>query len=90
VPLLEGGGSPLKFLEALAYGLPVVATPAAAAGLERLTAGSEFVLTGDTGASFAEGILQALEPEDAARLGAAGRVAVEREYSLAALTREFR
>ena len=34
VPLREGGGSPLKFVEALAYGLPVVATPLAAAGLE--------------------------------------------------------
>ena len=28
----RGGGSPLKFVEALAYGLPVVATPHAAAG----------------------------------------------------------
>ena len=34
VPLLQGGGTPLKFIEALAYGLPVVATPRAAAGLE--------------------------------------------------------
>ena len=33
VPLLQGGGTPLKFVEALAYGLPVVATPRAAAGL---------------------------------------------------------
>ena len=35
VPLLRGGGTPLKFLEALAYGLPVIATPAAAAGPRR-------------------------------------------------------
>ena len=34
VPLLEGGGSPLKFVEALAHGLPVIATGCAAAGLE--------------------------------------------------------
>jgi polysaccharide biosynthesis protein PslH len=34
VPLLEGGGSPLKFVEALAHGLPVVATGRAASGLE--------------------------------------------------------
>ena len=33
VPLLQGGGTPLKFVEALAYGLPIVATPRAAAGL---------------------------------------------------------
>ena len=34
VPLLQGGGSPLKLVEALAYGLPVVATPRAVAGLD--------------------------------------------------------
>jgi len=32
VPLLSGGGSPVKFIEALAHGLPVVATPRGAAG----------------------------------------------------------
>ncbi len=35
VPLLQGGGTPLKLIEALAYGLPVIATPRAAAGLGR-------------------------------------------------------
>ncbi len=34
VPLLQGGGTPLKLIEALAYGLPVIATPRAVAGLE--------------------------------------------------------
>ena len=34
VPLLQGGGTPLKFIEALAYGLPVIATPRAAQGLD--------------------------------------------------------
>ena len=34
VPLLRGGGTPLKLVEALAYGLPVVATPRAVAGLD--------------------------------------------------------
>ena len=34
VPLLQGGGTPLKLIEALAYGLPVIATPRAAAGLD--------------------------------------------------------
>jgi glycosyltransferase involved in cell wall biosynthesis len=33
VPLLHGGGTPLKLIEALAHGLPVIATPRAAAGL---------------------------------------------------------
>ncbi len=34
VPLLHGGGSPLKLIEAFAYGLPVIATPRAVAGLD--------------------------------------------------------
>ena len=34
VPLLSGAGSPVKFIEALAHGLPVVATPRAAAGID--------------------------------------------------------
>ena len=34
VPLLQGGGTPLKFIEALAHGLPVIATPRAAQGLD--------------------------------------------------------
>ena len=42
MPLLTGGGSPLKFVEALAYGLPVVATPHAAAGLEAARAGEHY------------------------------------------------
>jgi len=33
VPIVEGAGSPVKFIEALAYGVPVVATPRAARGL---------------------------------------------------------
>ena len=32
VPLLQGGGTPLKLIEALAYGLPVIATPRARRG----------------------------------------------------------
>ena len=43
VPLLQGGGTPLKFVEALAYGLPVLATPRAAAGLA-VTDGEHCVL----------------------------------------------
>ena len=36
VPLLESRGSPLKLIEAMAYGLPVVATPFAAGGVDGL------------------------------------------------------
>jgi glycosyltransferase involved in cell wall biosynthesis len=87
VPLLSGGGSPLKFIEALAHGLPVVATPKAAAGLE-VVAGEHY-LEGDGPESFAAALAAALDPALAARLGAAGRALVERKYSIAALTAQF-
>ncbi|HEX3172588.1 MAG TPA: glycosyltransferase family 4 protein [Solirubrobacterales bacterium] len=86
VPLLEGGGSPLKFVEALAYAAPVVATPRAAAGLE-VEAGVHYIEAEPEGESFAAGILAALEPACGNGVAAAGRGLAEREYSLAALER---
>jgi glycosyltransferase involved in cell wall biosynthesis len=84
VPLLEGGGSPLKFVEALAYGLPIVATPTAAAGLE-LEAGRDSLEAEPSPVPFAEAILAALAPEAAARLGAAARAVAEERYSIESL-----
>jgi glycosyltransferase involved in cell wall biosynthesis len=86
VPLLEGGGSPLKFVEALAYGAPIVATPRAAAGLH-LTAGEQFLAAAPAGAAFGDAILAALEPTTGNRLGRAARAIAEREYSFQALER---
>jgi polysaccharide biosynthesis protein PslH len=85
VPLLEGGGSPLKFVEALAYGLPVVATARAAAGL-RARPGVEYFQAAPDGESFAAGLLAALDPERANPVAAAGRRLAEREYSIEALS----
>jgi glycosyltransferase involved in cell wall biosynthesis len=84
VPLLEGGGTPFKFLEALAHGVPVVATPRAAAGLA-VRAGEHY-REGDDGASFADAILALTggDPE-APALAARGRALVAERYSLAAL-----
>jgi glycosyltransferase involved in cell wall biosynthesis len=81
VPLLTGGGSPLKFVEALAYGLPVVATPRAAAGLD-VQAGEHY-LEGTDGPSLARALLTAVG--GAATVAAAGRELAEREYSIEAL-----
>jgi glycosyltransferase involved in cell wall biosynthesis len=89
VPLTDGGGSPLKFLEALAHGLPVVATPVAAAGLEDLRSGEHFLLAEARGPAMAEAIITALDPVTGRRLGAAGRAAVEERYSVAALADRF-
>jgi glycosyltransferase involved in cell wall biosynthesis len=86
VPLLEGGGSPLKFVEALAHGIPVVATARAAAGLTAKP-GVEYFEGGDDGGSFAAALLRALEPRPAGAVATAGRRLAEREYSIEALAR---
>lgn len=86
VPLREGGGSPLKFVEALAYGCPVVATPLAAAGLE-ITPGSDYFEAPADGAEFATAILAALDPVVANPVAAAGRRVAEQRYSIEALER---
>lgn len=81
VPLLQGGGSPLKLIEALAYALPVVATPRAVAGLA--VRGGEHCLIADGPDAFAEATLRALRGE--APLGRAGRALAEERYSIEAL-----
>jgi glycosyltransferase involved in cell wall biosynthesis len=84
VPLLQGGGTPLKFIEALAYGLPVVATPRAAAGLAvrdgvdcRLADGAE---------AFAAALAAVLR-DGAESLARNGRELAAERYSIEALTR---
>ncbi len=58
VPLLQGGGTPLKFIEALAYGLPVIATPRAAQGLD-VHDGENCLIAAD-GESFAAALVHVL------------------------------
>ncbi len=83
VPLLQGGGSPLKFVEALAYGLPIVATPRAAAGLEVID--GEHCLIASGGEAFASALVRVLR-DGMPELGRRGReLAVER-YSIEALS----
>ncbi len=85
VPLLRGGGSPLKFVEGLAYGLPVVATDHAARLLEDGVAGRDF-LAADGAAEFAAGIEAILAgPGRATAIGTAGRELAARCYSVDAL-----
>lgn len=85
VPLLEGAGTPLKFLEALAYGVPVVATPRAARGLDAAEAGVHFREGADAEA-FAAQLVELLRDGDA-EMAARGRGLVEAEYSVEALAR---
>jgi glycosyltransferase involved in cell wall biosynthesis len=87
VPLLRGGGSPLKFVEALAYGLPVVATRHAASLLEDGVAGRDFIAA-DGGREFAAEIEALLtDSTRAAAIGRAGRELAARCYSVDTLTR---
>jgi glycosyltransferase involved in cell wall biosynthesis len=84
VPLLQGGGTPLKFVEALAYGLPVLATPRAAAGLA-VSDGVDCLLAGDA-REFADRLTGVLR-DGAPQMGAAGRRLALDRYSIEALTR---
>ena len=85
IPLLEGGGSPLKFVEALAYGLPVVATPFAAAGLS-VEPGHDFAEAEGTPKAFAGELVAVLRGERPG-LGREGRELVARSYSVEAVAR---
>ncbi len=84
VPLLQGGGSPLKFVEALAYGLPVIATTRAAAGLE--VRDGEHCLLAIDGQSFAAALVQVLR-DGAPQIARRGRDLVVARYSIEALRR---
>ena len=82
VPITEGAGSPLKFIEALAFGVPVVATPKAARGLE-VVAGVHY-REGEDDAALAEVIVETLR-DGGAGLAVEGRRLAEREYSIESL-----
>ena len=52
IPLTAGGGTRIKILEAMAWGVPVIATPLAAEGLDLVE--NEEVLLSDTDEGLAE------------------------------------
>ncbi len=87
VPLLQGGGTPLKFVEALAYGLPIVATHRAAAGLQARD--GEHCLLADDEESFAAALVTVLR-DGAPEIGARGRELAGERYSIEALTQLLR
>jgi len=84
VPLLQGGGTPLKLIEALAYGLPVLATPRAVAGLD-VHYGVD-CLVAEGAEAFAHALIEILR-DGAPELGRRGRELAEERYSIEALSR---
>jgi glycosyltransferase involved in cell wall biosynthesis len=79
VPLRIGGGSRLKILEALASGLPVVATAIGAEGL-RIKPGRDFILA-DTSEEIAAGLARCLrDPVWAHAQAERGRKTVASQY----------
>lgn len=84
MPLREGGGTRIKVLEALALGLPIIATAKAVEGL-MLTDGREY-LNAETDAQFVAAILRLYnQPELARTIAAAGRAFVRQHHSPAAI-----
>lgn len=88
VPLAIGGGTRLKIVEALALSTPVVSTSIGAQGLG-LTGGRELLLA-DSPEAFTTAVLRVLDaPEEARRMGAAGRRAVHEHFRWEALGKEL-
>jgi glycosyltransferase involved in cell wall biosynthesis len=84
VPLLAGGGTRLKILEAAACGAPVVSTRVGAEGLG-FADGSEILLRDDP-AGFADAVLRLAGNQAFAEgLAAAARARVEREFDWRAI-----
>jgi glycosyltransferase involved in cell wall biosynthesis len=87
-PILEGGGTRLKILDALAMGKPVVSTTIGCEGL-RVTSGQDILLA-DEPLEFAAQIMQLFENADLRRrIGVAGRHLVEQRYSWMVIGRQL-
>jgi glycosyltransferase involved in cell wall biosynthesis len=80
VPILSGGSTRLKILEALAWGTPVVSTHIGAEGLE--VTHEQNILLADTPADFAKAIDRLIQDRDLwLRIAQGGRCLVEERYS---------
>lgn len=79
-PVNAGGGVKTKVLEAMACGVPVVATSEANRGIEAVP--GEEILIGDTAKDFARHLAELLQDQErAAALGRAGRELAVRKFS---------
>jgi glycosyltransferase involved in cell wall biosynthesis len=85
VPLRSGGGTRIKILEALSYGLPVISTSVGAEGLD-VTPGADIMIA-DNAEAFAEQCMRIwLDAPLRRRIAASGYELWRRKYSPLALT----
>lgn len=85
-PILSGGGTRIKILEAAAYGKPVVSTTIGAEGIG-LKEGEEILMRDDP-RSFADACIQLLTNTDVARkMGHSIRSAIAEKYDIDAVSR---
>jgi glycosyltransferase involved in cell wall biosynthesis len=83
-PIIYGGGTRLKILDAMSMEKPIVATPIAAEGLD-VTDGRDILLR-EFGPPFVEGIAQLLSSEELRRkLAEEARLTAVREYDWGAI-----
>ncbi|HTP07091.1 MAG TPA: glycosyltransferase family 4 protein [Anaerolineae bacterium] len=88
VPILEGGGTRLKILEAMALGTPVVSTTKGAEGIEARH--GEHLLLADDAVSFAECTVSVMrDPELRRRLASNARRLVEERYDWQKIGQRF-
>jgi glycosyltransferase involved in cell wall biosynthesis len=88
-PLAHGAGTRIKLLEALAYGVPVVTSPAGAAGLG--AGDGVHLLLADGPGRTAEAVARIVLDEGfAAALAAAGRALVESRFDAEVVARQLR
>lgn len=88
VPLLSGGGTRIKIMEALAAGLPVVSTTIGAEGLGLVD--GKHLLIADSAAEFAAAVKRLLSDQEVRwRLSAQGRQLVLTDFSWERATNVF-
>jgi len=88
IPLLSGGGTRLKILEAMALEAPVVSTQKGAEGLNVET--EKNILLANNSDKFAQQTIRILMDQDLrSRLSQAGRKLVEEEYDWALIRAQF-